>query len=135
MPIVIGVLIALVSIVVITIPFIRRSGSLISERHTSELERLTRLREDFYDQINQLQAAHAANSVSNQDYRDQLLELRIGAAETIRLLDQIGYEDDSMQTLERVSLESLEEEIASMRTSRDSEPHAGNNTRAESDHN
>ncbi len=115
MPVTIGALIALASLVVIAIPFIRGSGSVVSARQTGELERLTRLRGDLYDQITQLQTDHAANSVTDEDYRHQLLELRVGAAETIRLLDQLGYEEEPQDAPAALSRESLEEEIAALR--------------------
>ena len=115
MPITIGALVAIVAIVVVAIPFIRRSGSALSARQASELERLTRLRTDLYEQIGQLQADHAANSVTDEDYRHQLLELRVGAAETIRLLDQLGYEEEPEDAPLALTRESLEEEIAALR--------------------
>jgi hypothetical protein len=108
-------MVALVSLVVIAIPFIRRSGAVLSARHTGEVERLTRLRSDLYDQIGQLQADHAANTVTNEDYQHQLLELRIGAAETIRQLDQLGYEEEPQDAPAPLTRESLEEEIAALR--------------------
>jgi hypothetical protein len=115
MPVAIGAMVALVSLVVIAIPFIRRSGAVLSARHTGEVERLTRLRSDLYDQIGQLQADHAANTVTNEDYQHQLLELRIGAAETIRQLDQLGYEEEPQDAPAPLTRESLEEEIAALR--------------------
>ncbi|HIF13269.1 MAG TPA: hypothetical protein EYQ82_09765 [Dehalococcoidia bacterium] len=115
MPVAIGAIVALVSLVVIAIPFIRRSGAVLSARHTGEVERLTRLRSDLYDQIGQLQADHAANTVTDEDYQHQLLELRIGAAETIRQLDQLGYEEEPQDAPAPLTRESLEEEIAALR--------------------
>jgi len=115
MPIALGAIVALVSLIVIAIPFIRRSGAVVSAQHASEVERLTRLRSDLYDQIRQLQTDHAANTVTDEDYQHQLLELRIGAAETIRLLDQLGYEEEPQDAPAPLTRESLEEEIAALR--------------------
>ena len=115
MPITIGALVAILAIVVLAIPFIRRSGSALSARQSAELERLTRLRTDLYDQIGQLQTDHAANSVTDEDFRHQLLELRVGAAETIRQLDQLGYEEEPQDAPTALTRESLEEEIAALR--------------------
>jgi len=115
MPIAIGAIVAVISLIVIAIPFIRGSGAVLSARHTGEVERLTRLRSDLYDQVGQLQADHAANTVTDEDYQHQLLELRIGAAETIRQLDQLGYEDEPQDAPAYLTLESLEEEIAALR--------------------
>ncbi|MBT3942392.1 MAG: hypothetical protein HOC77_06920 [Chloroflexi bacterium] len=134
MPITVGALVAIVAIVVIAIPFVRRSGSTVSARHFGELERLTRLRTDLYDQISHLQADHAANTVTDEDYQHQLLELRVGAARTIRLLDQLGYEEEPQDAPAALTRESLEEEIAALRaagsgrntdTSGESEPDNG----------
>lgn len=118
MPVTLGVLVALVSLVVITLPFIRRSGAALSARNADELERLTRLRSDLYEQIRQLQADHAANTITDEDYRHQLLELRVGAAETIRLLDRIGHEEEPQDAPELLTRKALEEEIALLRRAR-----------------
>ena len=115
MPIALGAIVALVSLVVIAIPFIRGSGAVLSARHTGEVERLTRLRSDLYGQIGQLQTDYGANTVTDEDYQHQLLELRIGAAETIRLLDQLGYEDEPQDAPTALKREVLEEEIAALR--------------------
>lgn len=115
MPITLGVLVALVSLVVITLPFIRRSGAAQSARHAGEIERLTRLRSDLYEQIGQIQADHAANTITDEDYQHQLLELRVGAAETIRSLDQLGHEDEPQDAPELLTRKALEEEIAALR--------------------
>ena len=122
MPITLGALVALLSLVVIALPFIRRSGAALSERHAGEVERLTRLRSDLYEQIGQLRADHATNTITDEDYRRQLLELRVGAAETIRLLDQIGHEDEPEGAPELLTRESLEEEIAALRRATPREP-------------
>ena len=87
MPITLGILVTFVSLAVIALPFLRRSGATLAARQSSELERLTALRANLYDQIGHLQADHAANTIADEDYRRQLLELRVGAAETIRQLD------------------------------------------------
>jgi hypothetical protein len=115
MPIVLGALVAIVSLVVIAIPFLRRSGEAVSIRLSGELERLTKLRSDLYDQIGQLQTDHAANTISDDDFSHQLLELRVGAAETIRLLDQLGYEEEPKDPPASLTRESLEDEIAALR--------------------
>jgi hypothetical protein len=115
MPIALGAIVALISLVVIFIPFIRRSGAVLSARHASEVEGLTRLRSDLYDQIGQLQTDYGANTVTDEDYQHQLLELRIGAAETIRLLDQLGYEDEPQDAPAALKREVLEQEIAALR--------------------
>lgn len=115
MAIALGVVVALVSLVVIAIPFIRRSGAALSARHAEELERLTRLRSDLYEQIGQLQSDHAANTVTDEDYRRQLLELRVGAAETIRLLDQLGHDEEPQDAPDLLTREALEKEIAALR--------------------
>jgi len=132
MPIALGAIVALISLVVIAIPFIRRSGAVLSARHTGEVERLTRLRSDFYDQIGQLQTDYAANTVTDEDYQHQLLELRIGAAETIRLLDQLGYEDEPQNAPAALTREVLEEEIAALRQA-GSGRNAGTGGESESD--
>ena len=108
MPIALGAIVALISLVVIAIPFIRRSGAVLSARHSAEVERLTRLRSDLYDQIGQLQTDYGTNTVTDEDYQHQLLELRIGAAETIRLLDQLGYEDEPQDAPAALKREVLE---------------------------
>jgi|TARA_B100000959_G_scaffold279504_1_gene339755 hypothetical protein len=115
MAITLGALVALVSLVVIATPFIRRSGAALSEQQSGEVDRLTKLRGDLYDQIGQLQADHGANTITDEEYRDQLLELRVGAAETIRLLDQLGQEDDPQDAPVSLTREALEEEIAALR--------------------
>ena len=115
MAIAVGVIVALVSLVVIALPFIRRSGAALSAQHSSEVERLTRLRTDLYEQIGQLQADHDADKITDEDYSHQLLELRVGAATTIRLLDQLGYEDEPQDAPVSLTRESLEEEIAALR--------------------
>jgi hypothetical protein len=115
MPIALGAIVALISLVVISIPFIRRSGAVLSARHAGEVERLTRLRSDLYDQIGQLQTDYGANTVTDEDYQHQLLELRIGAAETIRLLDQLGYEDEPQDAPAALKREVLEQEIEALR--------------------
>ncbi len=115
MPITLGALVAIISLVVIALPFLRRSGEAASIRQFGELERLTKLRSDLYDQIGQLQTDHAANTISDDDFRHQLLELRVGAAETIRLLDQLGYEDEPQDAPAFLTRESLEDEIATLR--------------------
>lgn len=118
MSITLGVLVALVSMVVIVLPFIRRSGATVSAVHAEELERLTRLRTDLYEQIKQLQADYSANTITDEDYRHQLLELRVGAAATIRQLDRLGHEEDPENAPELLTRESLEEEIAALRLAR-----------------
>ncbi|MDP6823937.1 MAG: hypothetical protein QF554_11680 [Dehalococcoidia bacterium] len=115
MPITLGALVAFVSLVVIAIPFLRRSGAALAARQTSEVERLTALRAFLYDQIGQLQDDHAANTIAEEDYRRQLLELRVGAAETIRQLDQLGYEEEPQDAPVSLTRESLEDEIAALR--------------------
>ena len=67
MPITLGVLVALVSLVVITLPFIRRSGAAQSARHAGEIERQTRLRSDLYEQLGQIPADHPANTPTHQE--------------------------------------------------------------------
>ena len=44
-----------------------------------------------------------------------MLELRVGAAEAIRLLDQLGQEDDPQDAPVSLTREALEEEIAALR--------------------
>ena len=132
MPIALGAIVALVSLVVIAIPFIRRSGAVLSARYTSEVDRLTILRSDLYERIGLLQADHAAKTVTDEDYQHQLLELRIGAAETIRLLDQLGYEEEPQNAPASLTRESLEEEIAALRLA-GSRRDSGGNRESESD--
>lgn len=115
MAITLGILVALASLVVIALPFVRRSGAAVSARHADDIERLTRLRSDLYEQIGQLQADHAANTVTDEDYRRQLLELRVGAAETIRLLDQLGHDEEPQDAPQLLTREALEREIAALR--------------------
>ena len=115
MAIALGVVVALVSLVVIAIPSRGGPGAARSARNADGRGRSSRLRSARNEPIGQLQADHAAKTVTDEEYRRQLLELRVGAAETIRLLDQLGHDDEPQDAPELLTREALEKEIAALR--------------------
>lgn len=127
MPILLGVLLVLISLAVVIYPFLRTGATAPRPAGAAEIERLHRAREDLYHQIGELQADHETGAVSADDYRTQLRELRIAAAETLRALDQVdtGHPAAEPAAAAATRRSSLELEIAALREARRRRSRAG----------
>lgn len=118
MPIVLGTLLALVSIAVIAYPFLGRTKyRLVSETFvTREKLRAERLR--IYRKISDLEADYESGDLTEADYQEQRDQLRIAAAEVLR--QESGASSTNAQRDEE-----LEKEISKLREQSDTSPEGG----------
>ncbi len=118
MPIVLGTLLALVSIAVIAYPFLGRTRyRLVSETFvTREKLRAERLR--IYRKISDIEADYESGDLTEADYQEQRDQLRIAAAEVLR--QESGASSTSAQRDEE-----LEKEISKLREQSDTSLEGG----------
>ena len=113
MAIALGTLLALVAVAVIAYPFLgSKRYRLVPERFVSR-EKLRAERLRVYRKISDLEADNTSGDLTESDYRSQLDQLRITAAELLR--EESGP-DGPINDLD----EQLEQEISRMRERSDS---------------
>ena len=89
-----GVLLAIASVVVVALPFLRRPGIPAAEDRLGEPDELERRRLELAEErdralaaLKELEFDHRTGKVSDDDYRAQVGPLRRGAAEALRALE------------------------------------------------
>ncbi|MEE8046747.1 MAG: hypothetical protein V3T49_07905 [Dehalococcoidia bacterium] len=122
MPIVLGTLLALVTIAVIAYPFFgSKRYRLVSESFvTREKLRAERLR--IYRKISDLEVDFTSGDLTEADYQQQRDLLRISAAETLR--DESGARSTNLAT-DSARDEEIEKEISRLREQSDQPPEGG----------
>jgi hypothetical protein len=118
MPIILGTLLALVSVLVIAYPFLGRNQyRLVSESFvTREKLRAERLR--IYRKISDLEADFTSGDLTESDYRQQRDQLRILAAEVLR-------QESGTTSTDSQRDEELEKEISRLREQTAQSPEGG----------
>lgn len=117
MPIILGTLLALVSVAVIAYPFLgSKRYRLVSETFvTREKFRAERLR--IYRKISDIEADYESGDLTEADYQQQRDQLRIAAAEILR-------QESGGNSTSKTREEELEKEISRLRKQSTHSPEA-----------
>ncbi len=94
-----GTTLVLISLAVLVYPFLSRRGYTMAGDPTLERLRVARLR--VYRQIADLEGDYQAGDLIEEDYRQQLGELRVAAAKIMQREEQLGAVRSDMESLER----------------------------------
>lgn len=119
MGILLGTTLVLIALGVLVYPFLSRRGYTLAGDPSIERLRTARMR--TYRQIADLEADYQAGDLTDQDYDEQLRELRVRAAKIMQHEEQLGAVESDVDALER--------EIEAARRGMVGTPEGGDTTR------
>jgi transposase len=118
MALAIGVILAAVAVTVVLWPFFRGRRAVAPPGHGVLLAELGRRRQAIYVEIQSLQSEYELGEVEPQEHQRRLGVLRLQAAEALRDQERV---EERLAALD----EALEQEIRTVRASRDGAGEAG----------
>jgi hypothetical protein len=99
MGILLGTTLVLISLAVLVYPFLNRRKYALAGDPSIERLRVARMR--VYRQITDLEGDFQAGDLTQQDYEDQLRELRLAAARIMQQEERLGVTVSDAEQLER----------------------------------